>query len=57
MPQRTQGNTDTGTAGGRLPDLGDARAGSVLVKGSRSMKMEHVVQALESACGEGAACC
>jgi len=31
--------------------------GSVLVKGSRSMKMEHVVQALESACGEGAACC
>lgn len=33
------------------------QAGSVLVKGSRSMKMEHVVQALESACGEGAACC
>lgn len=31
--------------------------GSVLVKGSRSMQMEHVVQALESACGEGAACC
>ena len=33
------------------------QTGSVLVKGSRSMKMEHVVQALESACGEGAACC
>ena len=30
---------------------------SVLVKGSRSMKMEQVVQALESTCGEGAACC
>ncbi|MGN1057239.1 MAG: UDP-N-acetylmuramoyl-tripeptide--D-alanyl-D-alanine ligase [Comamonas sp.] len=34
-----------------------AQTGSVLVKGSRSMKMEHVVQALERACGEGAACC
>ncbi|MBQ0132050.1 MAG: UDP-N-acetylmuramoylalanyl-D-glutamyl-2, 6-diaminopimelate--D-alanyl-D-alanine ligase, partial [Comamonas sp.] len=34
-----------------------AQTGSVLVKGSRSMKMEHVVQALESACGEGATCC
>ena len=33
------------------------QTGSVLVKGSRSMKMEHVVQALERACGEGAACC
>lgn len=33
------------------------QAGSVLVKGSRSMKMEQVVQALESTCGEGAACC
>ena len=30
---------------------------SVLVKGSRSMKMEQVVQALESTCGEGATCC
>ena len=27
MPQRTQGNADTGTAGGRLPNLSDARAG------------------------------
>ncbi|MBF6631172.1 MAG: UDP-N-acetylmuramoyl-tripeptide--D-alanyl-D-alanine ligase [Comamonas sp.] len=34
-----------------------AQTGSVLVKGSRSMKMENVVQALESTCGEGAACC
>lgn len=33
------------------------QTGSVLVKGSRSMKMEQVVQALERACGEGAACC
>ncbi len=32
-------------------------AGSVLVKGSRSMKMEEVVQALESAQEGGAACC
>ena len=31
--------------------------GSVLVKGSRSMKMEEVVQALESAQEEGSACC
>lgn len=31
--------------------------GSVLVKGSRSMKMEEVVQALESAQEGGAACC
>lgn len=34
-----------------------AQTGSVLVKGSRSMKMEQVVQALENACSEGAACC
>lgn len=34
-----------------------AQTGSVLVKGSRSMKMEQVVQALESTCGEGATCC
>ena len=33
------------------------QTGAVLVKGSRSMKMEQVVQALECACGEGAACC
>ncbi|MDH1702813.1 UDP-N-acetylmuramoyl-tripeptide--D-alanyl-D-alanine ligase [Comamonas terrigena] len=33
------------------------QAGSVLVKGSRSMKMEEVVQALESAQEGGAACC
>ena len=33
------------------------QTGSVLVKGSRSMKMEQVVQALERACEEGAACC
>lgn len=30
---------------------------SVLVKGSRSMKMEQVVQVLERICKEGAACC
>lgn len=34
-----------------------AETGSVLVKGSRSMKMEQVVHALEKACSEGAACC
>ncbi|HEY4664379.1 MAG TPA: UDP-N-acetylmuramoyl-tripeptide--D-alanyl-D-alanine ligase [Comamonas sp.] len=34
-----------------------AQTGSVLVKGSRSMKMEQVVQALENACSEGATCC
>lgn len=33
------------------------QTGAVLVKGSRSMKMEQVVQALESACGEGTTCC
>ena len=33
------------------------QTGSVLVKGSRSMKMEQVVQALESASKEGATCC
>lgn len=33
------------------------QAGSVLVKGSRSMKMEEVVQALESAQEGGTACC
>lgn len=33
------------------------QTGSVLVKGSRSMKMEQVVQALESTCKEGATCC
>jgi UDP-N-acetylmuramoyl-tripeptide--D-alanyl-D-alanine ligase len=33
------------------------QAGSVLVKGSRSMKMEQVVQALERGCVEGATCC
>ena len=33
------------------------QTGAVLVKGSRSMKMEQVVQALERTCGEGAACC
>ncbi|WP_370679764.1 UDP-N-acetylmuramoyl-tripeptide--D-alanyl-D-alanine ligase [Comamonas sp. GB3 AK4-5] len=34
-----------------------AQMGSVLVKGSRSMKMEEVVQALELAQEEGSACC
>lgn len=33
------------------------QTGAVLVKGSRSMKMEQVVQALERTCREGAACC
>ena len=33
------------------------QTGAVLVKGSRSMKMEQVVQALESGCKEGATCC
>ena len=33
------------------------QTGAVLVKGSRSMKMEQVVQALESACEKGCTCC
>ena len=33
------------------------QVGAVLVKGSRSMKMEQVVQALENACSKEAGCC
>ena len=40
-----------------LPEGLAARPGAVLVKGSRFMRMERVVQALRAAAGEAAPCC